>query len=85
MQFILSSTELDPLPSRRKRILRRTCYGILNTSYKRMAREQYDNINDDHIFSVRNRIKSENYKAVKPLIGGLIKIAIFLTIIAFAI
>ena len=50
-----------------------------------MAREQYDNINDDHIFSVRNRIKSENHKDVMPLIGGLIKIAIFLTIIAFAI
>lgn len=85
MEFVLSSRELDPLPSRSKRILRRTCYGILNTSYKRMAREQYDNINDDHIFSVRNRIKSENYKAVMPLIGGLIKIAIFLAIIAFAI
>ena len=50
-----------------------------------MAREQYYNINDDHIFSVRNRIKSENHKDVMPLIGGLIKIAIFLTIIAFAI
>lgn len=85
MEFVLSSGQFDPLTSRNKRILRRTCYGILNTSYKRMAREQYDHIDDDHIFSVRNRIKSENYKTVMPLIGGLIKIAIFLAIIAFAI
>lgn len=81
MELVLTTQDLEPLPSSKKRITKRTNYGILNTSYKCMARENYKRTNDNHLFSVRARVKSERFRITTPSPDALIKFVLFTALI----
>ena len=77
MESVLITQDLDPLPSGVKNNFSTSTQGILNSTYKSIARTHTISSQDNHIFSVRNRVKYQRLRNTTVSPDAFVKFFLF--------
>ncbi|MDG5490102.1 hypothetical protein [Psychroserpens sp. SPM9] len=81
MELVLTSQKLEPSPKRRLETEFIEPGGLLNSSYKSVARCQKHHANSTSISGIKQRIKSRQYQFTSS-IDTLLKLSVFATVLA---
>ncbi|SFZ93710.1 hypothetical protein SAMN05428642_103289 [Flaviramulus basaltis] len=79
MELVLTKVDLEPLPKHNEDLIIEPS-GFLTSEYKAVVNENYTKKDTTSIFSIKQRIKSRNYRTCCNAEIAL-KLSIFLTII----
>ena len=85
MELVLTTQDLDPLPSDVKCEFEPSNQGILNTSYKRIARANLLSSNPESVSSVRKRIRSQRLCNTIITPDAFLKFALFMAVALFVV
>ena len=84
METLVLLQEIEPLPIHNESVIIKTYEGILNSSYKQVARQNFFKSNPRSIFGIRQHIKSRQYQ-FSSNIDTILKLSVFAIVLAFAI
>ena len=81
MELVLGTTDLDPLPSRKLETDFIKTEGLLNSSYKQVAKQNFKTNSSQSIFGIRQRIKNRRFQ-LTPKIDVILKLSVFVIALA---
>ncbi|WP_460217944.1 hypothetical protein [Psychroserpens sp. MEBiC05023] len=84
MELVLTSQKLEPSPKRRLETEFVRPEGLLNSNYKSVVRCNLRRANSTSIFGIKQRVKSRRYQFTSS-IDTLLKLSVFITVLAFII
>lgn len=80
MELVVSSQKLEPSPE----IKFRRPEGLLNSTYKSVVKCNQNHTDSTLIFGIKQRVKSRQYQFTSS-IDTLLKVSVFVTVLAFII
>lgn len=76
MELVLTAQEIEPSPIQEKELFNLENNGLLNTSYKRISRNNFKNFNSRSVFGKRQIIKHRQFQLTSN-IETVLKVSLF--------
>ena len=84
MESLILKQDAEPLPIRREGEIISTYEGILNSSYKQVAKQNFFNSNPRSVYGIKQRVKSKQYNFTSSA-ETIVKLVVFALVLGIAI
>lgn len=84
MESLILKQETEPLPIKDTTVINDSYEGILNSSYKKVAKENFFNSSPRSVFGIKQRLKSRQY-SFSCSAETILKLSVFALVLAIAI
>ena len=84
METLILKQETEPLPIKNETVIIETYEGFLNSSYKKVAKQNFFNSNPRSVFGIKQRLKSKQYN-FSCNAETILKLSVFALVLAIAI
>ena len=84
METLILKEDIEPLPIKNEAVINESYEGFLNSSYKKVAKENFFNSNPRSVFGIKQRLKSRQY-SFSCNAETILKLSVFALVLAIAL